>query len=104
MRMTERVSKEDFAKQLHTKFRVRAEGAEAELELDEVAVFEGAANDPSNMERFSIFFEGPQNVFLQQGVYTLDHEQLGELTLFIVPVERSTGGFRYESVFNYFNE
>lgn len=102
--MAERVSKEEFAKHLHTKFRVSAEGAEADLELDEVVSFQGAANDPSNMERFSLFFEGPPNVFLQQGVYTLDHEQLGELTLFIVPVERSRGGFRYESVFNYFNE
>ena len=102
--MAERLSEEDFAKQLHTKFRVRAEGAEAELELDEVAGFQGGANEQAGMERFSIFFEGPPDVFLQQGVYTLDHEQLGELTLFIVPVERSGGGFRYESVFNYFKE
>jgi hypothetical protein len=29
---------------------------------------------------------------------------LGEVTLFLVPVERTEGGFRYESVFNYFKE
>lgn len=103
--MAERLSEEDFAKHLHTKFRVRAEGlAEAELELDEVAGYAGGADEQAGMERFSLFFEGPPGVFLQQGVYALGHEQLGEVTLFLVPIGRTERGFRYESVFNYFKE
>lgn len=103
--MADRISEADFAKQLHTKFRVRAAGlAEAELELDEVEGYQGGANEEGGMERFSLFFEGPPDVFLQQGVYAFDHEQLGEVTLFLVPIARSEGGFRYESVFNYFKE
>ncbi len=103
--MAEILSEEEFSKHLHTKFRVRAAAAaEVELELDEVAGYQGGENEPREMERFSLFFEGPPDVFLQQGVYAFDHEQLGEVTLFLVPVERTEGGFRYESVFNYFKE
>ena len=103
--MAEILSEADFSKHLHTKFHVRAAGAgEVALELDEVAGYQGGENEPQEMERFSLFFEGPPDVFLQQGVYALDHEQLGEVTLFIVPIEHSEGGFRYESVFNYFKE
>lgn len=103
--MAEILSEEDFRKHLHTKFRVRAEvPAVAELELDEVEGYQGGASEQAGMERFSLFFEGPPDVFLQQGVYALEHEQLGEVTLFVVPVGRSEGGFRYESVFNYFKE
>ncbi len=103
--MAERLSAEDFSKHLHTKFRVRAEGPlEVELELAEVAGYRGGASEAAGMERFSLFFEGPSNVFLQQGVYALDHAQLGEQILLLVPVGRSEGRFRYEAVFNYFKE
>jgi hypothetical protein len=103
--MAERLSEEDFSKHLHTKFRVRAEApAEAELELESVEGYKGAANEPVGMERFSLYFEGPPDIFLNQGVYTLDHEQMGEVTLFLVPVGQGGSGFRYESVFNYYKE
>lgn len=103
--MAERLSEEYFSKHVHTKFRVRAEGpAEAELELESVVGYQGGPNEQGGMERFSLFFEGPPDVFLQQGIYALDHEQLGEVTLFLVPLSRTERGFRYESVFNYYKE
>lgn len=103
--MAERLSEEDYAKHLHTKFRVRSDGpAEVELELAEVVGYEGGPSEERGMSRFSIFFESPPEVFLQQGTYTLEHEQLGEVLLFVVPVARTERGFRYESVFNYFKE
>ncbi|HEU4597531.1 MAG TPA: hypothetical protein VFS10_20550 [Pyrinomonadaceae bacterium] len=103
--MAERLSEEDFAKHLHTKFRVRPEGGEpVELELESVAGYQGGANEQAGMARFSLFFEGPPDVFVTQGTRTFDHEQLGEVTLFIVPIARTERGFRYESVFNYFKE
>ncbi len=103
--MAERLAEEDYAKHLHTKFRVRAESpTEAELELVEVVGYQGGANEEGGMARFSLFFEGSPDVFLQQGTYAFDHEQLGEVVLFVVPVARTERGFRYESVFNYFKE
>ena len=103
--MAERLSEEDFRKHLHTKFHVRAAGeVEVALELAEVEGYQGSDQEPGGMERFSLLFDGPPNFFLEQGVYAFDHEQLGEVTLFLVPVERGEQGFRYESVFNFFRE
>jgi hypothetical protein len=35
---------------------------------------------------FSLFFHGPSDRVVPQGTYVLEHEVLGALTLFIVPV------------------
>ena len=34
--------------------------------------------------------------------YLLEHDQMGEFEIFLVPVSQSERGFRYEAVFNYF--
>ena len=102
---TDLLTEEAFARNLNTTFRVPLEdGRKVELELVEVDGYKDRPGEQQGMERFSLFFEGPPDVFLQQGVYAFDHEQLGEVTLFLVPVEHTEGGFRYESVFNYFKE
>jgi hypothetical protein len=104
-RMADKLSEEDFKKQLHTEFRVRAGGqADVALELAEVEGYQGSGQEPGGMERFSLLFDGPPDFLLEQGVYAFDHEELGEVTLFLVPVERTERGFRYESVFNFFRE
>ncbi len=103
--MAEWLTEEDFSQHLHTKFRIRAEGAEAfELELTEVAGYKGGPKEQVGMERFSLFFESPGNPLLNQGMYELEHEQMGSLALFLVPIARKEGGFRYEAVFNYFKK
>ena len=55
------------------------------------------------MERFSLYFTGPDR-YLPQHVYRIEHEQMGALDLFLVPVGKLDNGFRYEAVFNYFKE
>lgn len=52
-------------------------------------------------EAFSIYFRGPLNRFMPQGIRQLKHEQFGELEIFLVPVAQTTDGFEYEAVFNY---
>jgi hypothetical protein len=56
------------------------------------------------MERFSAFFRGPGDHFLQQKMYSFNHEQMGAFELFLVPVSQDQSGFRYEAVFNYFKQ
>jgi hypothetical protein len=56
------------------------------------------------MERFSLFFHGPDDIMLKQGTFTLDHPEMGEITLFMVPIGRDERGVRYEVVFNYTRE
>lgn len=49
---------------------------------------------------FSLVFLGPEGVSFQQGTYSLGHEKLGELELFLVPVGIEQGRMQLEAVFN----
>lgn len=51
-------------------------------------------------ENFSLIFEGPLEPRLNQQIYDLEHEQLGSLSLFMVPVARNANGMQYEVIFN----
>ena len=101
--MTEKLTEETFAKHLNTKFRVKLDLPQpVELELIEVKGYQNKAEEQGGMERFSAFFSGPSDVPLTQRTYPLQHEQLGEFELFLVPIGRGESGLRYEAVFNYF--
>jgi hypothetical protein len=52
-------------------------------------------------ETFSIFFHGPLDSFMLQGMHQLTHKDLGELSIFLVPIGQDTDSFQYEAVFNH---
>jgi hypothetical protein len=56
----------------------------------------------ARQERFSLVFRGPRDTMLQQGTYQLQHNQLGVLELFLVPVGQDHEGLYFEAVFNRF--
>ena len=85
-----------FAENLNTKFRVQGLPREIELELIELT----SLSSTPNQVQFSIWFQGPADVYLPQQIYGLDHERLGRLDLFLVPVGKNEDGFQYEAVFN----
>ena len=96
--MPEKLSKEDFSENLNTRFRIPFQSGEvAELELIEVL----ETMRTPRQQQFSIFFHGPLNYMLPQGTYRMEHEKLGAIDIFIVPIGREQDGFRYEAVFNY---
>lgn len=51
-------------------------------------------------EPFALVFRGPQNLPLVQATYQLQHDQLGELAIFLVPIDQDEEGFYYEAIFN----
>ena len=103
--MSEQPTEESFSKHINTKFRVQLEAPRpVELELVEVKRYMGGSNEQGGMERFSAYFYGPPDIFLQQGMYPLWHEEMGDLNIFLVPVGRDERGFRYEAVYNYFKK
>jgi len=53
-----------------------------------------------NLETFSLFFHGPMEFCLPQGIHKLLHNDLGEIDLFLVPVGKDKDGYQYEAVFN----
>jgi hypothetical protein len=94
-----------FSTQLNTPFRIQLSPVTAmEVELVEVTekgVLDGQQRlTAARQERFSLVFRGPPEERLQQGMYQMQHDQLGAFDLFLVPVGRDHYGVYYEAVFN----
>lgn len=51
-------------------------------------------------ERFSLFFQGPFDRFLAQGLYTMTHAEVGTFDLFLAPIQKGSNGFLYQAIFN----
>ena len=49
---------------------------------------------------FTLLFRGPPQFVLPQRIYRFEHDTLGELNVFIVPVGRTAAGVNYEAVFS----
>lgn len=98
--MIENLHKETCVELLNTKFRLLEAAPGLELEL--VAV-EGPGIEKGE-ERFSLIFRGPLEQPFAQGLWTLEHDKLGALGLFLVPIAREPDGMRYEAAFSRFAE
>jgi hypothetical protein len=95
--VVEKLNLASFAEHLNTKFRIRVDDSnviEAEL-----IVAEDVGSTP-RQERFSLVFRGPLELFLPQQTYQIEHDKMGPLKLFLVPIGKEEDGFRYEAVFN----
>ena len=99
--MSAPLTEAEFSKHVNTKFRIAGE-LPVELELREVKGYLSKAHEQTGMERFSAFFNGPNEPFLPQRVYALEHDRMGAFELFLVPLAKDENGARYEAVFNYF--
>src|SRR5262249_14892857 len=86
-----------FAENLHSVFRMLLpEGASLNLELIEVA----EQNNSPQLEQFSVTFRGPLTPVCPQQIYKLEHERLGTMELFLVPLGPEKEGMLYQSCFN----
>ena len=82
-----------------TTFHAAVDDRRIEIVLDKaLKVMESEA---ARLKRnpFSLRFAGPAEPFLPQRTYTLQHETLGTLEIFLVPIGRTANGFIYEAVF-----
>jgi hypothetical protein len=98
----ERLTKENFAQHLNTKFFISLGERRVELELAEVKDYKSEREEHEGMERFSVYFNGPSEPILPQGLYSMDHELMSPCEIFIVPIGGRGNSVRYEAVFNYF--
>jgi hypothetical protein len=92
----------DFTPWVGTEFRVAAGSGNAiALELVEAAPLT-AGGTPPRPEPFSLIFRGPQDGPLDQRIHALEHDRLGRLDLFLVPIGPGTDGKGpyYQAVFN----
>lgn len=84
-----------FKKHEKTSFSLKGDQT-LELHLDEVAE---APHTPEGFESFSLIFAG-KGGFLEQATYTLEHPEMKQIDLFLVPISQSGDTVYYESVFN----
>ena len=88
-----------FEAHLGTPFRVHF-GGESPLELVLCEVGRLEEHDGPRKQPFSAIFRGPRNGILPQRIYRVEHDGLGTLDLFLVPIGPDALGMRYEAVFN----
>lgn len=69
------------------------------VELIEVTLLE--AHEGPRRQPFSLVFADPRkSVALLQQTFRVEHEKLGGVDLFLVPIGPAPQGMRYEAVFN----
>ena len=93
----------DFSPYLHQSFAIHYGAAEPLLaELVEVAELGPAPERAGAPQRapFSIILRGPRRPVLPQRIYHLEHDGMGALDIFIVPIGPDQAGMRYEAIFN----
>jgi hypothetical protein len=96
----EELKEEVFAQHLNTKFFVPLEERRVELELVKITGDKTSMDKIEGVERFALYFLGPGDFYLPQRVYTLEHEALGTLEIFIVPVGARDKRYEYEAIFS----
>ena len=86
-----------FAASVNSAFRVHlTTGKTVEIRLTNVS----DQRLSERQEQFSILLNGPPDTFVPQGLYKLEHDAMGMLDLFIVPIGKDEHGYVYEAVFN----
>ena len=94
---------DDFADRVGDEFRLRVpSGDDVTLVLGEVTTGPAAGGtgpDGATRQQFSLIFRIPSGARLSQGIWDLGHDEMGDLALFLVPIEPDAEGPRYEAAF-----
>jgi hypothetical protein len=105
--MLDKLTIDDFLAHVNGKFQVQLDGTEGEqtiepleLALVEVSSLGTTIKESGKRQSFSILFLGPYQPVLPQQIYTLRHQKMGRLPLFLVPLGPRDEGMLYEAVFS----
>jgi hypothetical protein len=92
---------EDFADKVGHVFAISDEGVPAiPLTLTEAEPLNPARVRPGVRPPFSLVFLARDPRVLPQRLYRLEHSELGELTIFLVPIGKDAEGVSYHATFN----
>jgi hypothetical protein len=95
--MLENLTREDFAACVGSNFRLCPDHPDGfNLLVEQVSPLKAV----EGQESFSVYFHGPADRLVPQATYALEHERLGRMELFIVPIKQDQDGVRYEALFN----
>jgi hypothetical protein len=68
--------------------------------VERLAVHPGREGRTKRTQPFTLMFRGPGHFYVEQRIYQLEHERLGTIELFLVPIGPDQEGMRYEAIFN----
>mgnify|MGYP001825895240 FL=1 len=89
---------DEFENCLNQQFTLQLTDQSIKLQL--ISVEKHPNSDTVNgVQAFSAVFRGGNTVMLQQQTYPVEHDSLGSMQLFIVPIGPDEKGMRYEAVF-----
>ena len=91
------VTAERFAPLQGDRFRVDP-GDSPAFDVELISILEADHRGPSRSQ-FSIVFRGGPDPPLPQRIYRVEHDELGALEIFLVPLGPDDLGQRYEAVF-----
>ena len=97
----EEFKEEVFAEHVNTKFYIPFEDRRLELELVRVEGDKSTLEKVKGVNRFVLYFHGPGEFLLPQRIYPLEHEALGRLEIFLVPIGIQDNRYEYEAVFSH---
>jgi hypothetical protein len=100
--MNERPDIGAFQERLNQSFRAHL-GADNWLDLELVEVRELGRRrntDGSDLSCFALTFRAPTRSAAPQATYRVEHDTLGTLEIFLVPIGPDAVGMRYEAIFN----
>ncbi|HRX01612.1 MAG: hypothetical protein KDI07_11640 [Anaerolineae bacterium] len=90
----------DFAGHLNESFAVQLTDGDAyALELIEVSELSRPPDQPGRQPFALIFRNARTDAYLAQATHLLTHEDLGSLSLFLVPLGPQQDGMHYEALF-----
>ena len=100
--MLDSVTTDTFETHKGSTFRMHIDEDQVlDLELVEVTSRgEAGSPDAGRGQAFALIFRGPREAALPQRIYRLEHEKLGTLEIFLVPIGPDDTGMRFEAVFN----
>ena len=89
-----------FQPEVGSTFSIGFSDARFDLELREASALKYHNPKLHTRHPFALTFVCPDQRVLQQGCYAIDHERLGLLEIFMVPIAADEDGVQYEAVFN----
>jgi len=88
-----------FSPHTGSRYLLRPRGGGEAIPLELIEVTPGAPVPGRKRQGFSLVFRGPHRPGVPQAIYQLEHEAMGTLEIFLVPVTPDPRGALYEAVF-----
>ncbi len=95
--MLDTLTSDVFEKAVDEKFQISGEFGQLESTLVDCTKL--VQHDEETKAPFSIVLRGPMEPLLEQQIYKVSHEKIGEMEIFLVALGPDKPGMRYEAIF-----